>query len=577
MKARMLCALLLAAFGVRAWGQPPARPAGPPVLPWAGAPAQRAPSENVSGLPDTHAWIVRESSTLGPQPTRAWQTYHVPPRRLAKRADGKAHGSPDGSLRPSANLTLPPEAIAAWGEKAWFIFEAVDRDPKNPEQGAAREVLAVRAVLHVGDFWKDDPSPANGGMLIEPSMPGRGRLAGFIGTPIGPAALLDHALEPGVPRWTLRVLADGAWREVDLPQEAAGLRSLTLVASAGGLSVVGVGSSILEWWRAPIESPGPAAEGQAPARLRPAWSRSTRPLGGELTGDEALVSQFVSCRGGLYAVAPSREDQTWASVRILECEARGPLLVAAVPGARGKLGLLPMEGLGRLGLVWDVGKSKEPLAITEISLASGAVLFSGPSRAVGLLTRTDLSLLLLGLSLLTASILVFVLRSDSAPEAHLPEEVAIADPMRRLIASALDLSPAVLIASRMLDVPLSEFLSADGAAPGMALQLVFLSMAIGFVTTAVSEVFFARSLGKLLTGCAVIQLPTPAEAAGNAPVTAVRPIPAIVRNLIKWGMPPVVLLTFLEPSGRHRAEVLTRTAVVVPIQPEADEPPLDEE
>ena len=131
----------------------------PPVLPWAGAPAiPRTPTDNVSGLPDTHAWVVRESVTTGAKPTKGWQTYHAPPRRVAKRSDGKAHGSPDGALRPSASFTLRPEAIAAWGPKAWFIFESVDIDPKKPELGAAREILAVSARQQgVADLWKDDP------------------------------------------------------------------------------------------------------------------------------------------------------------------------------------------------------------------------------------------------------------------------------------------------------------------------------------------------------------------------------------------------------------------------------------
>ena len=45
-----------------------------------------------------------------------------------------------------------------------------------------------------------------------------------------------------------------------------------------------------------------------------------------------------------------------------------------------------------------------------------------------------------------------------------------------------------------------------------------------------------------------------------------------VSEQLKWGMPPVVALTFLEPSRRHRAEILTRTAVVVPTEDEADAP-----
>jgi hypothetical protein len=321
------------------------------------------------------------------------------------------------------------------------------------------------------------------------------------------------------------------------------------------------------------EVAAPEEGGPEPARPVPhiTWSRSTRPLTGALTADEACVALFATARGALFAVAPSRADRTWSTVRVLECDARGPLPVAEVSGARGRLGVLPMDGLGRLGLVWDLSTpesgSSDAFVMTEVSLMTGAELFSGPWRMMGPLTRSDVLLVLVALTLITASILVFVLRTDATPEVHLPEGLALADPFRRFLATGLDLSLAAVAASRALDIPLADFVSPDSAASGNALHILFMTMGVGFVMSTIGEVFFGRTIGKALTGSVVIQVPRP----GDTALRLVRPGPAIVRNLIKWGMSPVVALTFLEPSGRHRAEVLTGTAVVIPVEPEGDE------
>ncbi len=556
-----VCVMLLCSAGAFASGEPK-------MLPWAGAPAITDGPRRTSGLGTSHAWLVRERPKMRTDEPSLWQVYHVPPRRAVSAADGVAHGSPDGSLRVSAQLAQRPEGIAAWENQATFIFEPVAVDTKHPEAGMVRQVLSMSTVPRVLDIWADEPE---GRLLSEPELPGGGRLAGFVGTPMGPVALTEGerraggGVEAGQAEWKLRVLRDRVWTDVELPKGAAAMSTLKLSAEAGGLSVIGVGARVIEWWRGRVEGGGFV------------WSSSSRSVSGELNASDAAMSVFLVERGSLYVIAPSAAEPTWSTVRVFEMDAAGPRLVTAISGARGMLGLLPMEGLSRLGLVWDLGATgamkQEPLSVAEVSLWTGRTLYSGPAVMAGPLTRSDAVMLGAMLFLIAASVIVFVLRSDKNPDFVLPRGLALAEPSRRVIATLIDGGIALVIASRLIDMPITEIFSVEAAASAQPVKLMLLAMGFAFAHTTIAEVLFSRSIGKALAGCMVVSLPkVPDATKPDEGIERVAFGAAILRNGIKWGMPPVVALTFLEPSRRHRAEILTRTAVVVLTEDETDPP-----
>jgi len=227
--------------------------------------------------------------------------------------------------------------------------------------------------------------------------------------------------------------------------------------------------------------------------------------------------------------------------------------------------------------VWDLGASgpakQEPLSVVEVSLWTGRTLYSGSAVMAGPLTRSDAVMLAAMLFLIAASVLLFVLRSDANPDFVLPPGLALAEPSRRVIATLIDGGIALVIASRLIDMPISEIFSVEAAASAQPVKLMFLAMGVAFVHTTIAEVLFSRSIGKALAGCMVVSLPKAPDATKpHEGIERVAFWSAFLRNGIKWGMPPVVALTFLEPSRRHRAEILTRTAVVVLTQDEADTP-----
>jgi hypothetical protein len=555
--------LILAVFAV---AKAMARQA-PPTLPSAGAPLMTEGQRRSSGLPISHAWMVRERARLRTNEPSLWQVYHVPPRRSVTTDDGLAHGSPDGSLRVSAQLARRPEAIAAWKNEATFIFEPVPIDESKPNGPAVRQLLSLSTEPRALDIWVDVPE---GRLTSLPELPGRGRLAGFAGTPLGPMALTaedDGALEGGAKRWLLRLLGKAGWAECAIPAGAKELSNLTLLADGAGVSLVGVGTRTVEWWRGRVEGEGFV------------WESMSRPLGGpvdaELGPESAVRSVFLVIRGSLFAISPVNEAN-WSSVRVFELDPAGPRLVSTVTGSRGAIGILPMEGLSRVAMVWDAGPTapiaEQRLTVTEVSLWTGRTLFSGPHVIAGPLTRSDAVMLGVMLFVIAASVIVFVMRSDTVSEVTLPPGLSLADPSRRFLASMIDGGIAIVVASRIIDLPLSEVFSVEAAVGAQPVKLMFTSMGIAFVHTTLSEVLFSRSIGKALMGCFVVKLPkTPDATKPHEGVTRVTFGAALVRNAIKWGMPPVVALTFLEPSRRHRAELLTRTAVVVPI-PDPSEP-----
>lgn len=533
-----------------AWAQ------NPPTLPSAGAPLMTEGARRTSGLPTSHAWMVRERARMRTDEPPLWQVYHVPPRRSVTAEDGLAHGSPDGSLRVSAQLARKPQAIAAWMNQATFIFEPVAIDEAKPNAGWVRQLLSLSTEPRAMDIWVDVP---DGRLTREPELSGRGRLVGFVGTPLGPAALTvgdDTSVEAGADQWLLRVLRGSRWVECSLPAGAGELKGLSLVTDGSGLSVVGVRARSLEWWRG--RAAGDCFE----------WEKVARPLGEELNAESAARSVYLVVRGSLFALTPA-DDGTWTTVRVFELDAGGPRLVTTVAGSRGSLGVLPMEGLSRVALVWDAGPTaplaEQRLTVTEVSLWTGRTLFSGPHVIAGPLTRSDAVMLGVMLFVIAASVIVFVMRSDAAEALTLPRDLALADPSRRFLASVIDGGLAIVVASRIIDLPLLEVFSVEAAVGAQPVKLMFMSMGIAFAHTTLSEVLFSRSIGKALMGCFVVKVPkVPDPTKPHEGVTRVTMGASIVRNAIKWGMPPVVALTFLEPSRRHRAEILTRTAVVVP-------------
>lgn len=280
----------------------------------------------------------------------------------------------------------------------------------------------------------------------------------------------------------------------------------------------------------------------------------------------------------------------------------------------------------------DEGRSYSPLslAITEISGARGETLFDGPFERVSPVDLGGFRLLSSLLLVLMAMVLLIVLRPEPGDGVvAIPAGYALAEPPRRLLATFFDLGLAVLVASSIWGVDPRDMLSFEVITAlddrWLALPTVLL---VGAGLGAASEWAFGRTFGKLVFGMTVVSI-KPRAKAGSKPGTNAKPHgkpdakpdddrrgrssdaefddraesaparraggeddlhdeaeppaplglvrlslwQALVRNLVKWLLPPVAALALVDTSGRHRGDGLARAAVLTELPPEPTQSP----
>ncbi|MEK6701274.1 MAG: RDD family protein [Planctomycetota bacterium] len=527
---------------------------------------------SASGLADSHGWFVSRIDQRSKVDPEQWRLWHVPPRRMA-RTDGRIHGSPDGSLRPSALLYTQPEGIAAFGDIVYLAFKIT---PPGAARFATRSVMSLRArPIGVGDLWSDDPPNT-----LDPCPPIRsgGRLLGLVCVEGTLLALIDEQfIAPRSPEAAiLRLLRmeSSGWSSVDLPPQfkTEGALGIEILELSGEL-VLGVWrrGGTLELLCATVSrSLDDTPDWHSPI----VWSGSLLTVPAEMaTGASRGSSALFAAQDRLFA----RELETPASgdakvrVRISELSLIGhqdgapPKRLASVEGVGEDAGVVALPGLSRVLVAWHdrpdkFGSPPNPLGVYELSLNSGSAIYVGPAVQTSPITGTDAKLLVITLAGLSALTLLFILRTSSAePELHLPDGFALAEPGRRLFATGVDALLALCVGASLAGTTPAELLTFDGILSAQAVWAIVYGLGVGMVTGTLTEVLSGRSLGKVLAGCAVIAA-DPNEA--RPPSLGA----SFVRNAVKWGLPPVAALALLDSAGRHRGETLARTAVVIQVE-----------
>jgi hypothetical protein len=214
----------------------------------------------------------------------------------------------------------------------------------------------------------------------------------------------------------------------------------------------------------------------------------------------------------------------------------------------------------------------------EVSAATGRELYAGPPRSELPITATDFRLmvaLLLGIMVL---VLVMVMKPGLPGEVVLPPNASMAEPGRRFLATLIDALAAALIASRLSDVSLAEAIVPVTWFTEHGLAFLGLFFASGIAIGTAGEAIAGKSLGKFLTGCEVV-LARPTKPGAAAIVTTETtleepPRPAfhllLLRNIVKWLLPPIAAIALVDPTLRHRGDILAGAAVVVFTDPEDD-------
>jgi RDD family len=577
-----------------------------------GAPAGSTQGVVVGAAPvvppaESHAWCVV------PDASGTAVVMHFPPRRFASVEDGKLHGSEDGTVRVAGRCNLAPTAVAAWGDRLYLL-----EDRPRGFESTKRLISSLRAVRSgVGDWWATAPGT---GLESHPSLSGEGELISMVGTSLGLAVLLEDR-DPQTDRRVLRVrlLADRAWVDIAVPADASALMAdglavrgearawVTLISSLDAIDLVCQSKDGLFRWRVACDTEFALrvrqssnvdrpydfeAEGdQASSRGRPGGQGATveptkavevdwRPreqLGGSDGAGASLVGpepDFVGLVNGRLALV----DRSGSMIHLKEWTGIRWQLIGSfdAPEGLGALGVMPLEGVGRLAFVWPEGEdaaqasAKAALGqelrhhVTEVSVFTGRELFEGRWRLDSPLEVSDFRVLAFVLMGAMSLVIVFVLRSESvSAEATLPADAAFAGPVMRSVATIIDFAVAFLIAAKVCGLGVTEVFSVEALLHGDGVLALAAALGIASVIGSVSEAVFGRTLGKLVAGCEVVD-----SRAGAAPVEAERdmkprPWSAVVRNVLKWWLPPIGVMALLDAQGRHPGDRLAKTAVVV--------------
>jgi hypothetical protein len=304
----------------------------------------------------------------------------------------------------------------------------------------------------------------------------------------------------------------------------------------------------------------------------------------------------------VYLVGDSRSRQlvaaSWMDTGTLELVSlrpSGASRIREIEGVPREHRIAPLSGTGSIAALWweiagrdgAAGKAADVMpgkaqpvpgstaarrfTIVEVSVLSGKEFYRGPTEGGGLITGNEFKLLAVGLLLLTTLVLLFALRAEPTAMLQLPGPFAVADPFRRIVAAGADLVPGVVIAALSMGLEPESMLSpaifiGPSAEPG-AWLLAFL---FTIFHCTLGETLTGRTIGKALAGCEVLSMRRNAET-GKIELGPLRPWQALVRNLIRWGVPVLGILLLIDGGRRHPADAAARSVVVVRLEEDEDE------
>ncbi len=544
----------------------------------------------------SHAWIVTPDVD-----GRVSLVWHVPPR------GGRLFlGSPPGAVRLAADIPAIPVAAAAVGERLYLVFE----ERKAMPDGSPRQVLSLDAVP-AGELggeinWVTRPA---GRLDAAASLRGDGRLIDFAGGRMLHALMHGlRDLEADPTRVYLVAMVDAQWREVMLPpdlveqsrrgtQRQGNRVSLEapwrLVSLPDGVAVATLeGNELMVWTSTRIREEATSIEaGDAPAgspRVACEWrmKRLSHPLANttrmpRLLADGHHLLAFDAGEGGRWRVwrfdldAASPERARWevacdvvaapadvgsalasgmAGVASGDLVAPSVLVVASGPEASGSQARI--LGSGRM--------------LGELSLASGSVLSLAPLAPRNPVSAADYRLMGVLLLIVLGTVIVFLARPPGfeATPVTLPRQTCLADPLRRVVAGAIDLLIACVIGTAAWGLPVRVLATAEWWGGGGSMTVLATVLALLVVQGGVCEWLFGRTPGKLMAGCAVIGARPHAETGMPMGLGLSR---AMVRNMLKWLAPLVAIVGLLDPSRRHRGDQWSGSVVIERLPDDVEE------
>jgi uncharacterized RDD family membrane protein YckC len=210
-------------------------------------------------------------------------------------------------------------------------------------------------------------------------------------------------------------------------------------------------------------------------------------------------------------------------------------------------------------------------AFVEVSLSTGAILYDGPLERVAPVSPEEFKILAAALvAMMVVSLMVVLRPVPREAELAIPDGCALASPARRLLATALDVMLCALVVARVSGVPFGEIVGLSVLLrPDQSWLTLPSVLVVGLVYATVLETLLGATLGKLAMGCRVVRTP-----GAGGPPRRIGFIRALVRNGVKWILPPAASLALIEPTGRHRGDLVAGVVVVVPLDEDSDDEPM---
>lgn len=517
--------------------------------------AHAQPDLQSASQPDTQPETQTESqprpvllaSTIATDGSRAWTVYRnsqgehllvlIAPREASDTLNIKA--APAGQVQAMRPLGRRfPHALAAVGDRAYIVFPAVYANDRR----LMRVYSATAFPSPIGGLWVIDPPDR---LRTEHPIETQGELLDLQSTRDTVWALLE---EDGTPR--LLRLDREAWTPVALPDDLSTKR----------LDLVAIGKSIVL-----VDRSGTRFKATRYDNDEQQWTPlpDQLPLGGH--------TQLLASARAIIAIDWDEQDlarmRTWSPSGLFtlasDLELPSTPRYSVLDSSNTLLGMYAYTEQG------DTIEPTDSIEITEFSLLDNALTFQGAPVASSPVSADEFRFLITMMILVVLGVLVVVIFPDRTGSMLLPDDMVLADPGRRLIATMLDALLVASITARFFNVDTTEILTLSVIVrPDSTWIVIPATMIVGVAYATISEWRFSATPAKFLVGIRVVRAET-------GPRSRPKLWSALVRNFIKWILPPVAALALIDPESLHRGDRASRTLVVAPRQP--DPIPRDED
>jgi uncharacterized RDD family membrane protein YckC len=537
---------------------------------------------------------------------------HLPAREvggLGESGSEDLEGVVRVACETGGRLAVGGEELAWWRNRA---FVAMEPEGLREGVGTGWRVVMLSAVRGVGSFYEYMP-PKRFEELTP--LPKGEAIVGMAAMSSGPIAMLLRTREGGggTARPELWVLAGNQWTSTSIPWETSAGESpsvptwrlereggvshaacsglMQLLSWRGGFAIAIASladSEVIVWIARPVDRAGIGRDiewrrvsygmrelaGTRLDAIRLAFVEGPRPA------DDALLAVAFDDSAGSPVSAPQ------ARVYQMRAE-RAPLLMATVPGVPRHAAVIPMAApgdsgasSGQLSLAWwegpsggESGLETSGLHVREVSALTGRVMYTGSAKVGRHAERPMVQWIVVLALLVGVGLMVCVQSADPRRALKLPAGVVTADPVRRLLAAAMDYVPSAVAVAIMqgrsalvLLMPSTMLGGAEPALGDLDLRPLGLAIAVTIVHTTLCEWLFGRSVGKFVLGVRVVSTrgSAPPDIGPTSVLLMTRPGlgQALVRNLVRWLVPMLAVFGMLDLAGRHPGDMAAGTLVV---------------